>query len=1088
VNIVLISECSGRALTETRRILDQFAERRGERTWQTAITELGLTTLKQLLRATARKNTAVACHWVRGKNRTELLWIVGNTSRFNGSGAVPTHRTQRNVLRAADEDDWHSVEAIRLLACMAALMHDLGKASVAFQAKLKPGAPPTRTDRYRHEWVSLRLFQALIRGAASDSDWLQRLKRLKEAPDPDWTNRLKGLRDGCDDPGPPLQALPPVARAVGWLILTHHRLPYPNENVSHTAFEDVSAHIAANWTSIATEDKVKAADCWTYKHDLPDRSAAWRKSTAKLAATMLNHLPALEPLAPLSDPHLMHLSRLALVLADHHYSSLPRDRTPWNETGYKAYANADRQGWKQRLDQHLVGVSVETSKVVRALPRLRDQLPRLGKVKALRARASDERFRWQNHAFDLATGLARASAEQGFFGINMASTGSGKTLANARILYGLAEGSAGARFSIALGLRTLTLQTGDALRERIFGAPDLGKDQVAVLVGGGGAVRDLHAQARSAVVGSESAASLLEPGLTVIYNGADAKGPLSEWLRAQGDRTAELVEAPILVSTIDHLMPASECLRGGHQIAPILRLLTSDLVLDEVDDYDLADLPAVSRLVHLAGVFGSRVLLSSATLPPSLVQGLFEAYRAGRAIFQRHRGRPGIPVNICCGWFDEFGCSETRCADESAFAAAHARFVEHRVTKLRTLGGRQLGFIVNIERRAEKLNEAKACEALLDAIQGALPELHAQNATVDPQSGKRISIGVVRMANVDPLIKVAKLWFKRGGIADSHYHVHLCVYHARYPLLVRAAIERELDGVLKRGDAAWLQRAALRNALTISNAPNHLFIVLASPIVEVGRDHDYDWAIAEPSSMRSLIQLAGRVRRHRPEPWTSPNIGILEFNLRCLLGQTVCFTRPGFEDAQHRLSTWNVAELIEPNEYLRLSAIPRIVECNPLQPQHRLVDLEHQRLRELMVQPPTTTGISIRRYWTSQSWLTGFPAVEERFRAGDQEICYWLSEADNDALELKMDDGGVERDGPPLQPKTELQIGAGITPWLSVDYRAERDRLADKLGLEPAECERRFGTIRLRRKRGSNECEWNQVAYHPNLGFYRYDD
>lgn len=31
-----------------------------------------------------------------------------------------------------------------------------------------------------------------------------------------------------------------------------------------------------------------------------------------------------------------------------------------------------------------------------------------------------------------------------------------------------------------------------------------------------------------------------------------------------------------------------------------------------------------------------------------------------------------------------------------------------------------------------------------------------------------------------------------------------------------------------------------------------------------GRDHDYDWAIVEPSSMRSIIQLAGRIRRHRP--------------------------------------------------------------------------------------------------------------------------------------------------------------------------------------------------------------------------------
>ena len=50
MNILLISQCDKRALTETRRILDQFAERRGDRTWQTPITEAGLATLRKLLR------------------------------------------------------------------------------------------------------------------------------------------------------------------------------------------------------------------------------------------------------------------------------------------------------------------------------------------------------------------------------------------------------------------------------------------------------------------------------------------------------------------------------------------------------------------------------------------------------------------------------------------------------------------------------------------------------------------------------------------------------------------------------------------------------------------------------------------------------------------------------------------------------------------------------------------------------------------------------------------------------------------------------------------------------------------------------
>ena len=67
MNVLFVSQCSKRALTETRRILDQFAERRGERTWQTPITQAGLDTVRKLLRATARKNTAVACHWIRGR-------------------------------------------------------------------------------------------------------------------------------------------------------------------------------------------------------------------------------------------------------------------------------------------------------------------------------------------------------------------------------------------------------------------------------------------------------------------------------------------------------------------------------------------------------------------------------------------------------------------------------------------------------------------------------------------------------------------------------------------------------------------------------------------------------------------------------------------------------------------------------------------------------------------------------------------------------------------------------------------------------------------------------------------------------------
>src|SRR5690606_1257280 len=137
----------------------------------------------------------------------------------------------------------------------------------------------------------------------------------------------------------------------------------------------------------------------------------------------------------------------------------------------------------------------------------------------------------------------------------------------------------------------------------------------------------------------------------VLYEGQYADHALLS-KAMHDDRIRALLSAPMLVCTIDHLMPATEAQRAGRQIAPMLRLMSSDLVLDELDDFDLADLPALTRLVHWAGLLGSRVLLSSATLPPALVEGMFQAYRAGRQHYLRNRGVHGgqssAPPEIPC--------------------------------------------------------------------------------------------------------------------------------------------------------------------------------------------------------------------------------------------------------------------------------------------------------------------------------------------------------------------------------------------------------------------------------------------------------
>ena len=89
--VTFISQCEKKALKRTRRVLDSFANRIGNNTWQTIITQEGLNAVQKLLRKTASKNTAVSCHWIRSRSRSDFLWVVGKKDAFDENGVVPVH-------------------------------------------------------------------------------------------------------------------------------------------------------------------------------------------------------------------------------------------------------------------------------------------------------------------------------------------------------------------------------------------------------------------------------------------------------------------------------------------------------------------------------------------------------------------------------------------------------------------------------------------------------------------------------------------------------------------------------------------------------------------------------------------------------------------------------------------------------------------------------------------------------------------------------------------------------------------------------------------------------------------------------------
>ncbi|MGL5408592.1 MAG: DEAD/DEAH box helicase family protein, partial [Shewanella sp.] len=336
---------------------------------------------------------------------------------------------------------------------------------------------------------------------------------------------------------------------------------------------------------------------------------------------------------------------------------------------------------KQKLDEHLVNVAKVAVNTVKLLPFFESEPLKATELSELAPKANTPKaFRWQDKAVRKINEWREHTEDksQGYFVVNMASTGCGKTIANAKIMQALSDDGESLRFILALGLRTLTLQTGDEYKERL----KLQESDLAVLIGSK-AISELHKSGKTvekddiepaqADAGSESLECLQDENDVLDWQGVLPEEELTTVLTKEKDR--KLLYAPVLVCTIDHIMAATETKRGGRYILPCLRLMSSDLVIDEIDDFTGDDLIAIGRLVHLAGMLGRKVMISSATIPPDLALGLYNAYRQGWAVFAACRDRVST---VNCVYVDEFstdtqlvGCDD---GDLAAYEAFQQRF------------------------------------------------------------------------------------------------------------------------------------------------------------------------------------------------------------------------------------------------------------------------------------------------------------------------------------------------------------------------------------------------------------------------------
>lgn len=840
--LMFVSECSEKALLTTRRILDCYATRNGVRTWTMNASKEAESIVRNLIDSNKSRQTSVACFTIDGfsNKQTLLRWISGKQTKFTSNGryafrsAAVQSKAKSNLIAA-------TVKA----SSFAGFTHDIGKNTVHFSGKLKKKAKIS--DAFRHETLSYHLMHDLI-GFTNAS----------------FIKKAESLVDIAKNNESALHTFPIIHQGLvdlsGFINISHHRLPSANYAMS-------------NHIKMTNDDDSKMLSELVMMKD--ETIAEW--PAIKIAAQM-DRVVTNEAARAMS-----WYGRLGMMLADHYVSSTKEDQGYDDSLSTRAVRRrlklgkspAKANGW-QPLDRHLQTIGTVSGLNTQALLNNNwvNRLPHLTNGELVNIAGGGERYQWQIDAVKEAKNMSDLNG--GFIGFLMAGTGCGKTVAYAAICGAIQPEAT--RMTVCLGLRSLTLQTGDEYESRL----GLDKRQMSVLIGSH-AVQQLHHMKEE---------SDNEVYLMAETNGSKVEHAFPSAAQEFNDGSDGYLTSPVLVTTVDNLINAADW-RRSKWIRPALRLMSAPLVLDEIDQYDTNDIIPIVRLVFIAGLCGQKVILSSATLPSVIAKTLHRAYAKGYAEHAALYDKDNI---VAHGFFSEHGSA----SGKSDINDEMLSFTDHVVESNKSKAKPRIAELIKVRGRT---NAPKA-------IAAAIVTMHNRHAWI--HNDLSISAGLVRIANVKD---VAMMAVKIGEHDFGTHRVLTIPYHARMPLALRSSIEKKLDVMLKRSvnpDApAFLPEVA--DAILKAKADGCTglsIVVVASPVEEVGRDHCFDWAILEPSSLRSLIQCCGRVMRHRNLMITEPNIAILQYPLKDCDGK-VSYCRPGLEIAAAPLPSHDLGEIAE---------------------------------------------------------------------------------------------------------------------------------------------------------------------------------
>lgn len=953
------------------------------------------------------------------------------------------------------------------LIAIVGVLHDWGKYNDWFQYKLL--SKNLKIDPYRHEFISCKMIERSYE--LYGDDWLEKLTNGAEVSFDVNDAKFNRNRNKLSP------KLPTYVKLICYLILSHHKLndKEVDERQEFNTFDEVFKRTNATegfsnkYKNSNANEKFNDKEinkCFSFS-----RNNSLGKDSQSIILAHKNNVKKFnfDKLIDSSDFHIFYdCVRTILMLSDYNVSSekqpskpVKKSKTVWaNKTCSEKY-------FGQTVEEHCSGVALKAIDNSNKLIPLVNKLPYLKSNTQLEVK-SPQKFHWQNEVVDEIKKYSNCN----YFCVNMASTGQGKTIANAKIINAMSKNL---RYSLCVGTRNLVTQTGkEYIKED--GNIQFAKNEVSICIGSE-AVRLLsnledetdekRIKLRQNLAEEEVLEQINEQedlmheqdGHEIEFDSyLDNQSKILDVITTSNKYKA-FIYKPVLVCTIDYLMKITQVKKGGKHLLPFLRLISSDLIIDEIDDFNINDLKAIQRLVYLAGLYGKNFVMSSATITPDLAIGFYKAYTKGLEAHNKFFGIKSDCVSILC---DEYGASSS----VNSFEPIYKKFTKKRSNLLNRALRKHYGEILFMEKNKEHF---------FNTITDAVFEFHHNNCfDID---GKNVSVGCVRMANVSPCVHVTK---KLLDLHKEGYTIKVLCYHSRQILLLRHEQEEYLQVALNRKKSNITDKLMLD--IIKNGEKNVIFILVATPIEEVGRDHDFDWAIIEPSSVHSMIQMCGRVLRHRKPDTavTKYNIGILQYNYAYINNtyskEQKYFKNPGVENnSDIKMGSYDVNQLGISNMLSNITSEPMINFYNNQKQAifKNLIEAEHYQASK--VNDFETKGAGyINGFINEYSWLmsTCVPFRKSEYTTENNYV-----EINGNSVTFMENIRGTYRESSskiksPKIDKTNL--------WFERNYIKSANQLAQEKNMDIHEVARLFGVINVLARTATR----TEFQYDDNLGFY----